>query len=131
MGSVKGNIHKAVKELGMEHNFIGGHPMTGSEKTGYDNSGAEYLEGAYYILTPTEETPAEFTGWMKNFVTASGSVCEIMDYATHDMVTAAISHCPHVIASSLVNLAANHDRFTVKADRRDLPERKKHNAGKY
>ena len=91
VGSVKGNIHKAVKELGLEHNFIGGHPMTGSEKTGYDNSGAEYLEGSYYILTPTEETPAEFTGWMKNFVTASGSVCEIMDYATHDMVTAAIS----------------------------------------
>lgn len=110
VGSVKGNIHKAVKELGIERNFIGGHPMTGSEKTGYDNSGAEYLEGAYYILTPTEKTPAEFTNWMQGFVTASGSMCEVMDYATHDMVTAAISHCPHVIASSLVNLAASHDK---------------------
>lgn len=110
VGSVKGNIHKAVEELGLEHNFIGGHPMTGSEKTGYDNSGARYLDGACYILTPTDKTPAEFTSWMENFVTASGSVCEIMDYATHDMVTAAISHCPHVIAASLVKLAASHDK---------------------
>lgn len=110
VGSVKGNIHKAVEELGLEHNFIGGHPMTGSEKTGYDNSGAGYLEGAYYILTPTDETPAEFTAWMEDFVTRSGSICEIMDYATHDMVTAAISHCPHVIAASLVKLASLHDK---------------------
>ena len=110
VGSVKGNIHKAIEELGLGHNFIGGHPMTGSEKTGYDNSGARYLEGAYYILTPTDKTPAEFTAWMENFVTRSGSICEIMDYATHDMVAAAISHCPHVIAASLVNLVASHDK---------------------
>ena len=32
VGSVKGNIHKAVEELGLEKNFIGGHPMAGSEK---------------------------------------------------------------------------------------------------
>ena len=32
VGSVKGNIHKAVEELGLKKNFIGGHPMAGSEK---------------------------------------------------------------------------------------------------
>ena len=35
VGSVKGNIHKAVEELGLQKNFIGGHPMAGSEKTSY------------------------------------------------------------------------------------------------
>ena len=34
VGSVKGNIYEAVKELGLEKHFIGGHPMAGSEKTG-------------------------------------------------------------------------------------------------
>ena len=34
VGSVKGNIHRAVTKLGMEANFIGGHPMAGSDKTG-------------------------------------------------------------------------------------------------
>ncbi len=109
VGSVKGDIHKAVCELGLTHNFIGGHPMTGSEKTGYDNSDASLLKGAYYILAPEDDTPEEFTEWLAGFVKASGSHCEIMDYRTHDLITAAISHCPHVIAASLVNVVAAHD----------------------
>ena len=38
VGSVKGNIHEKITELGLEHCFIGGHPMTGSEKTGYSKA---------------------------------------------------------------------------------------------
>ena len=87
-------------------NFIGGHPMTGSEKTGYANSDSSYLKDAYYILTPTEEVPAEYTSWLKNFIITAGSHCEIMDYKTHDNVTAAISHCPHIISASLINTVA-------------------------
>lgn len=116
VGSVKGNIHKAACELGITRNFIGGHPMTGSEKTGYNNSDASFLEGAYYILTPTDDTPQEFTNWMTNFVKASGSHCEIMDYMTHDLITAAISHCPHVISAALVNLVALHDKNSDGSD---------------
>ena len=109
VGSVKGNIHKAVAELGLNKNFIGGHPMTGSEKTGYANSDSSYLKDAYYILTPTEEVPAEYTSWLKNFIITAGSHCEIMDYKTHDNVTAAISHCPHIISASLINTVAKLD----------------------
>ena len=80
--------------------------MTGSEKTGYANSDSSYLKDAYYILTPTEEVPAEYTSWLKNFIITAGSHCEIMDYKTHDNVTAAISHCPHIISASLINTVA-------------------------
>ena len=110
VGSVKGNIHKAVEELGLNHNFIGGYPMAGSEKTGYNNSDEGLLKDAYYILTPTDSTPGEFVNWMAGFTEAAGAHCEIMDYRTHDMVTAAISHCPHIISASLVNLVASHDK---------------------
>lgn len=113
VGSVKGNIHKAACELKLTYNFIGGHPMTGSEKTGYNNSDASFLKGAYYILTPTDDTPKEFIDWMIHFVKASGSHCEIMDYMTHDLITAAISHCPHIIAASLVNLVAMYDKTGI------------------
>ena len=59
VGSVKSDIHREVIRLGMEDNFIGGHPMTGSEKTGYANATAYLLENAYYILTPGGQVPLE------------------------------------------------------------------------
>ena len=50
VGSVKTSIHEEVIRLGMEANFIGGHPMAGSEKSGFMNSKAHLIENAYYIL---------------------------------------------------------------------------------
>ena len=51
VGSVKTNIHEEVQNLGIGKYFIGGHPMAGSEKSGYSNSKAMLIENAYYILT--------------------------------------------------------------------------------
>ena len=44
VGSVKTSIHEEVIRLGMEANFIGGHPMAGSELSGYANSSADILK---------------------------------------------------------------------------------------
>ena len=107
VGSVKGNIHTSVTELGIEEQFIGGHPMTGSEKTGYDNSYALLLENAYYILTPTEKTPKEMVDFLYYLVEKIGSIPIILDPKEHDEITATISHIPHIIAAQLVNLVRN------------------------
>lgn len=109
VGSVKGNIHEAVYELGMEEVFIGGHPMTGSEKTGYSNSYAILLENAYYILTPTDKTPSEKLNSLNNLVKIIGSIPIILGPYEHDEITAAISHLPHIIAAQLVNLIRESD----------------------
>lgn len=109
VGSVKRNIHQAVSELGLNRQFVGGHPMTGSEKTGYANSDASFLKDAYYLLTPTNETLPEYTEWMKNFVDRTGSICMILDEISHDQITAGISHGPHIISAALVNSVAVRD----------------------
>ena len=54
IGSVKTSIHEHVKALGLEDQFIGGHPMAGTERIGYINSKASILENAFYILTKIE-----------------------------------------------------------------------------
>ena len=59
VGSVKTNIHEEVIKLGIEKYFIGGHPMAGSEKSGYANSKAMILENAYFVLTPSKEVSQE------------------------------------------------------------------------
>ena len=109
VGSVKTNIHMHIKEAGLEKQFIGGHPMAGSERFGYANAKASLLENAYYILTPTEETTRERLENYRDLVEKTGAIPLILNHEQHDYVTAAISHLPHVIAASLVNLVRNSD----------------------
>ncbi len=109
VGSVKTNIHKEVETLGIEQYFIGGHPMTGSEKSGFANSKAMLIENAYYILTPTKKVAQEKIDRFEGFVKKLRAIPVILDYEQHDYVTGTISHLPHIIASSLVNLVKDTD----------------------
>lgn len=109
VGSTKEEIHNKVIELGLENNFIGGHPMTGSEKTGLEFSDELLLENAYYIITPTSKSTDDNINQFKDFVSSLGSLPLILDYNEHDYATAAVSHLPHMIAYSLVNLVHEID----------------------
>ena len=109
VGSVKGNICKKAAELGLSRQFIGGHPMAGSEKTGFENSTDILLENAYYLLTPFEETPLENLSLLKELVVKTGANCVVLSPSEHDKITAAISHVPHIIAVSLVNMVRTSD----------------------
>lgn len=109
VGSVKTNIYEEIQELGLDRQFVGGHPMTGSEKIGYNYSDENILIDKYYLLTPTPSTNPDYTSWMEEFVKAAGSLCMILDPVTHDQITSGISHVPHVIAACLVNTVAARD----------------------
>ena len=109
VGSVKTDIHKHIEELGLGRQFIGGHPMAGSERTGYINSKAILLENAYYILTPSEEAGLDKIGRYTELVSSIGALPMILTWEEHDYITAAVSHLPHVIAASLVNLVHKLD----------------------
>lgn len=109
VGSVKNGIHETVASLGLEKQFIGGHPMAGSERFGYANSKANLLENAYYILTPTNAVDPDSVSSLKEMITTIKAVPLVINCKEHDYVTAAISHLPHIIASSLVNLVKDAD----------------------
>ena len=109
VGSVKGNIYLAAKKCGLERQFIGGHPMAGSEKTGYAHFTDILLENAYYLLTPTPDNRPEDVTLLQDLVNLTGANCVILSPEQHDKITAAISHVPHIIAVSLVNLVKQND----------------------
>ena len=109
VGSVKTGIHKEVHRLGMDANFIGGHPMAGSEKSGYPNSKAMLLENAYFVLTPTKEVSREKVDAYTTLIESLKALPIELDCETHDYVTGTISHLPHIIASSLVNYVKQAD----------------------
>lgn len=109
VGSVKTSIHEEVHALGLDAYFIGGHPMAGSEKSGYVNSKAMLLENAYYILTPSDTVPLEKVQKYTEFVTALKALPVTLGYKEHDYITGTISHLPHIIAASLVNFVKASD----------------------
>lgn len=109
VGSVKTSIHEEIISLGMEENFIGGHPMTGSEKSGFSNAKAHLIENAYYILTPTEKVAEEKVTAYRDFIASLKALPIVLDYKEHDNITGTISHLPHIIASTLVNFVHDTD----------------------
>ena len=109
VGSVKSTIHASIEELGLTSCFIGGHPMAGSEQSGFEHSSDHLLENAYYILTPTAKVAKEKVSAYKEFATSLKALPVILDYNEHDIITGTISHLPHIIASTLVNFVKTHD----------------------
>lgn len=109
VGSVKTNIHDEVAALGLGSHFIGGHPMAGSEKSGYPNSKAMLIENAYFVLTPCAETKQKNLDRYAAFVQQLGAIPVILEAHQHDYITGAISHLPHIIAASLVNFVRDND----------------------
>ena len=109
VGSVKTSIHEEVIALDMEENFIGGHPMAGSEKSGFASSRAHLIENAYYVLTPSAKVSQEKIDAYRELVTTLKAIPVILDYREHDRITGTISHLPHLIAATLVNYVKDHD----------------------
>ena len=109
VGSVKSSIHQKIAGTSLSPFFIGGHPMAGSEKSGYKNATPYLLENVYYILTPSPEADPELAEEFQQFIQSLGAIPILLDYREHDFITAAVSHLPHILASSLVNLIKDLD----------------------
>jgi len=89
--------------------FIGGHPMAGSEKTGYNNAVHYLFENAFYILAPMPWVPETAVCKLIQIIGRLGAIPMRMTPAAHDAAVAAVSHAPHVIASALVNSVQSLD----------------------
>ena len=109
VGSVKSPIHETALQLGLTDRFIGGHPMAGSEKSGYRHSSDHLIENAYYILTPEADVPRDVVADMEQLVASLGAIPLTVKAEEHDHIVAAVSHLPHLIAAGLVNVVHDSD----------------------
>ncbi|MFC1485618.1 prephenate dehydrogenase/arogenate dehydrogenase family protein [Candidatus Latescibacterota bacterium] len=105
VGSTKREItDHASRVLPAGVHFIGGHPMTGSEKRGVAASDPFLFQNAMYVLTPAGGVPGEVIDRFTEFITGIGARVVLMEASLHDRIAAAVSHLPQMIAISLVNL---------------------------
>lgn len=111
IGSTKGQVMQLAAKV--NYDFIGGHPMVGSEKSGYIHSKGHLFENAYFILTPLEQSKEEKITLLYEMIDAIGAMPITMDAEQHDLFTAVISHVPHIIASALVHMIKEFDHKEV------------------
>lgn len=116
VGSTKGAICARAKELGLERCFVGGHPMAGSEQTGYKASTDYLFSNAYYIISPISDEHPELTGALRRLAEDLQAIPMQVEAEKHDAAVAAVSHLPHIVASSLVNIvkASDDAQHTLK-----------------
>lgn len=101
VGSTKTNICTRADELGLE-NFVGGHPMAGTEEQGYESSFSELFGGCTWILTESSKKTELLEQVIKKDLGAVSIV--VMDPVTHDRSAAAVSHLPLILSLGLGNL---------------------------
>lgn len=107
-GSVKGAIAAVAGELLPDDVlFVGGHPMAGLERNGFEAADDLLFENASYVLCPPKGIQSdEFTSSaFVDLIRALGSRILLMDPAAHDEVAASISHLPQLLSVALVNSA--------------------------
>lgn len=112
--STKSEIVEAAKVYEDYLTFIAGHPMAGSEKSGFESSTVHLFENAYYILSPMPDTCMTKTATLIDIIYDLGAIPVIMSPKEHDFVTGCISHLPHILASTLVNLTQKVDTVDNK-----------------
>jgi len=103
VGSTKSAI---VQKAGANAFFVGGHPMTGSERAGVEAARADLFEGATWALTPTPHTDAQALALVERLAHTLGAKTLVLTAEAHDAMTAVTSHLPHALASSLMRQAA-------------------------
>ena len=88
--------------------FVGGHPMAGSQLSGVINARKDLFRGARYFLTPTSRTDPEDYRKVAQFVRQDlGAVPTAVDPEKHDLLVAALSHLPHLMAVALLKVASD------------------------
>lgn len=107
--STKAIVSQQAKDiLAHPEKYIPGHPMAGSEKSGIEAAREDLFQGAHWVLCPDEETSAQDYADMHEMLTGLGARVVSLPRDTHDEVVAIVSHVPHFVASSLVELAVRH-----------------------
>ena len=109
VGSTKLKICEAAAERQLP--FIGGHPMVGSERSGFETADADMFRGARFFLCPVPSTPSGCLERMEGLVRSIGALPTVIDAAGHDRVVARVSHLPQLLSTVLSDYVGEDERF--------------------
>ena len=116
VASVKKIICKKVENiLGKKTNFIGSHPISGSEKSGIESAKEGLFENKVVIITPTKNTNKKIKKKVKFFWEKLGSRVIEMSPEKHDEILAFTSHLPHFLIYVLLYVGFKNNKKILKS----------------
>lgn len=104
VASTKALLIEQAAALGLR--FVGGHPMAGSEMSGFDAGSADLFRDRPWIVVPPAAGDEAAVARVEELARACGARPLRMTAAEHDAAVAAISHLPLVVAAALVEAVA-------------------------
>ena len=109
VGSTKSNVMKEAKLVLKDKfsQFIGSHPIAGSEKHGALAAKKNLFDNKNIILTPHKKNSSEQAKKLTKFWESLGGIVTNMKADDHDQIFSTVSHLPHLLAFGLVNLINN------------------------
>ncbi|NOY58164.1 MAG: prephenate dehydrogenase [Calditrichaeota bacterium] len=107
VGSTKRKIVETANiHLPADCDFIGGHPMAGSELRGVQAADPFLFENTTYVLTPSRPIRESTRKGLGELLELVGAKVLLLSPSLHDEIAAAVSHLPQMASVALMNLAA-------------------------
>ncbi len=120
VGSVKGAICSPLSEgLPDGVQFVGSHPLAGSEKRGFEVATPDLFEGRVTVVTPDSASDSDAVARTTSFWESLGSRVLTMTPDAHDAALATTSHLPHVVAAALAAILPESERDVAATGFRD------------
>jgi prephenate dehydrogenase len=87
---------------------VGGHPMTGTERSGFRAARRGMFDGSPWLLTPSAGDDVTAVRAVLDLVLGLRAAAVVVDAGEHDRVVAHISHLPHVLAYTAYREVRDH-----------------------
>lgn len=123
VGSVKAPVREAVVDAGLSDRYVGAHPMSGTERSGFGASSAGLMQGIPWAVTVAGNAeagaaaaagdgapatdPARLERVLRLVTGPLGGTAAVLTDDLHDEAAALVSHVPHVLANQLLGAVAS------------------------
>lgn len=104
--SVKTAVLQEVAAAGLQERFVGGHPMTGTENSGWAAGHAGLFTAAPWVISVDDHVDPVVWWMVMTLALDCGAAVVPARSDEHDAAAAAISHLPHLLAEALAVTAA-------------------------
>ena len=119
IASVKSGVMSCAEKY-EKLNFVGSHPMAGTEKSGFANGFKGLYDNADVFIVPGKYSSAAGIAAVEKFWQSLSTRTTVINAAEHDALVAHTSHMLHIIASALTRSIL---------DREDAAEKRRHYSG--